>query len=53
MLSDRKLKKQIEEEILADVLDEVVLDFMSKLAARAIQEAKKQESKEKEEAGNV
>ncbi len=50
-MQERKLKKQLEEDIFQEILDEVVYGLCTKMGPRILQEAKKREAKEKEEAG--
>lgn len=46
------MRKQIEDELAEDLLSEVILDFCNKLGPKTLQEVKKAEAKEKEEASN-
>lgn len=49
----KKVKKQMEDELMTDLFEEVISDFMNKLAARTLQEQRKEEEKAKHEAGMV
>jgi hypothetical protein len=45
------MRKNVEDCLISDILDEVMAGLCAKLASRAIQEAKRQDAKDKEEAG--
>lgn len=47
----KRVKKQMEDELMADLFEEVVSDFMTKLAARTLQEQRREDEKAKQEAG--
>lgn len=47
----KRVKKQMEDELMADIFEEVITDFMSKLAARTLQEQRREDEKTKQEQG--